>query len=50
MGKRILTENDIDQTYNLESENAQSGTAVAEAIAETVGNINTVLATLVEVE
>ena len=50
MGKRILTENDIDLTYNPESENIQSGKAVAGAIAETVGNINTVLATLVEVE
>ena len=29
MGKRILTENDIDLTYNLESENAQSGIALA---------------------
>ena len=50
MGKRILTENDIDQSYDPTSSNTQSGTAVAEAIAETVGNINTVLATLVEVE
>ena len=40
MGKRILTENDIDQTYNPKSENAQSGIAVAEAVANITGGNN----------
>ena len=38
----------VDQTYNPESENAQSGKAVAEAIEQTIGNVNTVLSTVVE--
>ena len=50
MGKRILTENDIDQTYNPESENAQSGKAVAEAINETVGNIETALDNIIALQ
>ena len=50
MEVKILTENDIEQSYDPTSSKTQSGKAVAEAIAETVGNINTVLATLVEVE
>ena len=39
---------EVDQTYNPESENAQSGKAVAEAIEQTIGNVNTVLSTVVE--
>lgn len=39
-----------DTHYNSESNAAQSGKAVAEAIADSVGQINSVLATLVEVE
>lgn len=31
--QRLISESDIDQTYNPESQNAQSGTAVAEAVA-----------------
>ena len=46
MGKRILTENDIDQTYNPESENAQSGKAVAEAL----GNIETALDNIIAIQ
>jgi hypothetical protein len=38
----------IDQTYNPTSKNAQSGVAVAEAIEQTVGDINTVLSSVVE--
>lgn len=33
----------VDQTYNPESENAQSGKAVAEAINEKLGDIETLL-------
>lgn len=40
----------VDQNYNPESENAQSGQAVAEAVVGTLGTINEVLATLVGVE
>lgn len=36
-----------DSEYNPESENAQSGRAVAQAIEETVGNIDAVLSTVV---
>ncbi len=38
----------VDQTFDPESLNAQSGVAVAEAIEGTVGNINSILETLVE--
>lgn len=40
----------IDKEYSPTSDNAQSGKAVAAAISESVGQINSVLATLVEVE
>ena len=39
-----------DQSYNPKSENAQSGIAVEQALNERIGNINTVLAALVDVE
>ena len=38
----------IDQSYNPLSANPQSGVAVAEAVEEIVGDINTILATVVE--
>ena len=33
----------VDQTYNPESENAQSGKAVAEAVTNAIGGVNAVL-------
>ena len=38
----------IDQTYSATSQNAQSGAAIAQAISESVGDINTILAMLVD--
>ena len=38
----------VDQNYESGSVNPQSGAAVAQAILETVGDINTILATLVD--
>lgn len=46
----VFSKMNVDQSYNSESENAQSGKAVAEAIEQTVGDINSVLATLVDGE
>ena len=40
----------IEQSYNPESKNAQSGVAVAEAIEEKIGDVNSILETLVSVE
>ena len=40
-------DNIADQTYNPTSENAQSGTAVAEAIGQSVGDINEILSSIV---
>lgn len=37
----------VDQTYDPTSENAQSGKAVAEAITQTVGDIETALDTII---
>lgn len=37
----------IDQTFSETSEKPQSGIAVAQAISKTVGNINSILSTLV---
>lgn len=42
--------NNLDMHYNPTSDNAQSGKAVAEAINSAIGNINTLLSQLVEVE
>lgn len=40
----------IDQTYNSESENAQSGKAVAQAINSTVGDIETALDNIITLQ
>ncbi len=42
-GKDAVT----DQKYDPKSQNAQSGIAVEEAIANSIGNIETILATVV---
>lgn len=55
-GESVLGEGDIDtsvevdQAYSPESENAQSGTAVAEALAETVGSIDTALDAIIALQ
>jgi hypothetical protein len=40
----------VDQTYNPESENAQSGKAVAQAINSTVGDIETALDGIIAIQ
>lgn len=45
-GKDAVT----DPTYNPESENAQSGIAVAEAITQAVGDIETALDNIIEIQ
>ena len=40
----------IDQTYSTTSENAQSGVAVAQAIEQTVGNIETALDNIIAIQ
>ena len=37
----------VDQTYNPTSENAQSGKAVAQAISNAIGGVNSVLGLIV---
>ena len=45
-----IKESITDQTYNPESKNAQSGKAVAEALATEVGNIETALDNIIAVQ
>ena len=48
--KPDLFRNKVDNTFNPESHNPQSGKAVAEAVEQSLGYVNMVLAALVEVE
>ena len=43
----LLTNEDIDISFNPESENAQSGKAVAEAIEQSIGDISIILSSIV---
>lgn len=48
--KTPKTKKVIDQHYNPESPNAQSGIAVEEAVRLAIGEINTVLSSVVDIE
>lgn len=50
MGDISISKVMVDQEYNPESENAQSGIAVAEAIDGSVGDINNALEELIEIQ
>lgn len=50
IGNPTATPIRVDQTYNRESKNAQSGKAVAEAIQEQLGNIEVALDGIIDIQ